>query len=286
MDMKGVLNDLKVNVSLAQLLDASPAVRAEAAKLMKLQVKEKGTKPAKRVRVSATQSAKPSRKQQLEPSSKPERIPIEASLFFAESVIEGLSEHGDIRKAKARYTLIDCGSEGNLVPRHVVEALKAKTESVHHACEMASGQVVHMTATVCLIVSIMGISKTIHATVVEGEPGYTILLGRHWMYEAGVEGNYRLGKYWIDKGNGERLEIPRSINLRHLGMGDADVKVSKVSVEELLSSSSEQEDIVVNYVDSPSAEEIDKELLEVIHEAIEDSDLSQEYEADSESSEN
>ena len=81
-----------------------------------------------------------------------------AKLFFTEAVMQGMSDTGKVRAGKVKYTLLDPGSEGNLVPRHVVQALRAKTIESNALCEMASGEKVKMGSMLHLTATVMNVS--------------------------------------------------------------------------------------------------------------------------------
>lgn len=122
-----------------------------------------------------------------------------------------MTTDNDLRASRAKRILIDSGSQGNLVLEHVVKALHARVVRKEIDFEMASGERARFSALVWLIVSIEGVQRVIAAVIVNGEPDYTLLLGRHWMSSVGLRGDYGDGTYTIRTDEGVRVPVYRSI---------------------------------------------------------------------------
>ena len=93
--------------------------------------------------------------------------------------MQAITQDNTIRARVAPYVLINGGSGGNLVPLHVLEALKSRIVEQKINCKMVDGGVVSFKGIAWLVVSVKGVSRVIAATVVDSVPGYSLLLGRH-----------------------------------------------------------------------------------------------------------
>ncbi|KAJ5993980.1 hypothetical protein N7451_009704 [Penicillium sp. IBT 35674x] len=63
---------------------------------------------------------------------------------------------------------------------------------------------------VWICVELHGTTRVVAALVVPGRTGYHILLGRHWMHDTGIRGDYKLGTYTILGDDGTRSKLPRA----------------------------------------------------------------------------
>lgn len=252
-------------------------------KLLRLQGKEKNRKPAKRMRVSTVQSKDKDQDQATESfaiiqGDDSTLKPIEVSLFFTETVIQDLTEGDTVHTAKVRFSLIDGGSQGNLIPQHVIKALKAKMNPAKTICEVASGEQVQFDNMAWLMVTVVRFTRVIPATVVEGNLGFTILLGCHWMHSMKVKGNYTMGTYHIPNEKGALINIPRSVNLQNPGRGGSDFKLTRVAVKPKEQKTSLNTSL--NFVNSKELLDLDSLIISILKETGEERE---EYEADSES---
>lgn len=57
---------------------------------------------------------------------------------------------------------------------------------------------------------VAGTLRTVAALVVDADPGYTILLGRHWMRSVKLQGDYYEGTYTLESDEGGRRQLEQS----------------------------------------------------------------------------
>lgn len=162
-----------MELSLAELLDVAPAARVEFAKLMRLNPRDKGQKAPKRVRVHHLEQ--PGQRNEVHDDCFQPRDPGSTELFYTTADVQALTTDNKLRAVTCKAVLVDGGSEGNLVARYVVSALKASIVPVDIRCRVATGHDFRLSAIVWLQLTIEGVSSIIAATVVDGDPGYSII---------------------------------------------------------------------------------------------------------------
>lgn len=223
--VQDILNDARVEVTFAQLLDAAPSIRAESARLLKLQ-----RDPTKVARPRTTTKTQITDRGKKRARVTPEAALLNASvtdlhddciqpdpkapvgLFFARTVLTAMSTDNKIRAARVDYSLLDGGAMMNLVPRHVVQSLRARTVKLIGGMPMetASGEKLSPQDCIWISVTLQGVTRVVAAIVVEGSPGYTILLSRHYLHQVEALGDYKAGTYSITNDKGGRIEVDRS----------------------------------------------------------------------------
>ncbi|KAH1596456.1 hypothetical protein KXX34_000428, partial [Aspergillus fumigatus] len=156
-----------------ELLDVAPAARVEFAKLMRLNPRDKGQKAPKRVRVHHLEQ--PGQRNEVHDDCFQPRDPGSTELFYTTADVQALTTDNKLRAVTCKAVLVDGGSEGNLVARYVVSALKASIVPVDIRCRVATGHDFRLSAIVWLQLTIEGVSSIIAATVVDGDPGYSII---------------------------------------------------------------------------------------------------------------
>ncbi|KAL3247644.1 hypothetical protein ABHI18_012339, partial [Aspergillus niger] len=307
-NFRKMLNELKVEVSLAQLFDLAPSARTETSKLMKVPRQPRKTGARSQPRVRRRDKGK---RPILEPHAPSKRVrianmipligqvsqgqdelgsdaefddcmqpkdPSASALFFATSIIQGMTGDNELRATKARFTLIDGGSTANLVPRHVVEKMRAKVVPISSTGEVASGEEVKFRALTWLMVSVAGANRIIGAFVVDGTPGFTLLLGRHWMHTVQLIGDYGKGTYSILQDNGQRAPLERSTRIQLVPPGPEEVEVSDVRLPTVLSD--DERRLIKKRFEEKGLKATKEEILEMVHDVLEEV-----YDADSDSSE-
>ncbi|KAJ5549739.1 hypothetical protein N7535_002322 [Penicillium sp. DV-2018c] len=220
--IKELLNSLEITMSLTQLIDISPQARTEISKLLELNPVEKTRKPAKRARTGQNQVLLVN---QVGEGSEPERNnerhddmmqPAEESstiLFFTCADVFAMAKDNVTTGAKLTKVLIDGGSTGNMIPRHVVDKLRCRTVPVSNiSMETADGSRVQMATLVWITVVLAGTTRVIAAIVVDGArpPSYSLLLGKHWMKNVDLIGNYGKEEYTIRNDDRQRVPVPRT----------------------------------------------------------------------------
>ena len=90
-------------------------------------------------------------------------------------------------------------------------------------CEMADGGVVSFKGIAWLVVLVEGVSRVIAATVVDSVPGYSLLLGRHWMGLVSLKGDYENNAYTIRTEARERVLVRKTLGPSERG-GGRDIK--------------------------------------------------------------
>lgn len=74
-----------------------------------------------------------------------------------------------------------------------------------------------MRAIMWILLSVSGANRIIAATVVPSNPGYSVLLGQHWMQSVSLHGDYRKGQYAITDDRRDIVAAPfsrfRSVSL-------------------------------------------------------------------------
>ncbi|KAH2013582.1 hypothetical protein KXV97_007366 [Aspergillus fumigatus] len=171
-DLEYLLLPVRV-VGCGQLLDVAPAARVEFAKLMRLNPRDKGQKAPKRVRVHHLEQ--PGQRNEVHDDCFQPRDPGSTELFYTTADVQALTTDNKLRAVTCKAVLVDGGSEGNLVARYVVSALKASIVPVDIRCRVATGHDFRLSAIVWLQLTIEGVSSIIAATVVDGDPGYSII---------------------------------------------------------------------------------------------------------------
>jgi hypothetical protein len=167
------MNGTRVELSLAELLDVAPAARVEFAKLMRLNPRDKGQKAPKRVRVHHLEQ--PGQRNEVHDDCFQPRDPGSTELSYTTADVQALTTDNKLRAVTCKAVLVDGASEGNLVARYVVSALKATIVPVDIRCRVATGHDFRLSAIVWLQLTIEGVSSIIAATVVDGDPGYSII---------------------------------------------------------------------------------------------------------------
>lgn len=76
--------------------------------------------------------------------------------------------------------------------------------------EVATGERSLMTKCAWLNVEVGEANRVIAVIVIPGKPSYELLLGRHWMADTGLLGNYRMGTYVIENDDGKLVPLPRA----------------------------------------------------------------------------
>lgn len=130
-------------------------------------------------------------------------------LFYTTADVQAMTTNNKLRAMTCKAVLVDRGSEGNLVARYIISALKARIIPVDIRCWVATGHDFWLSAIVWLQLTIEGVTQIIAAIVIDGDLGYSILLGRHWMLSVGLLGNYKYRMYTIEGSDGTK-EVTRT----------------------------------------------------------------------------
>ncbi|KAH3057053.1 hypothetical protein KXW16_004976 [Aspergillus fumigatus] len=282
LNLKNVMNGTRVELSLAELLDVAPAARVEFAKLMRLNPADKTKKAPKRVRIHHLEQ--PDQRNEVHDDCFQPRDPSSTELFYTTADVQAMTTDNKLRAVTCKAVLVDGGSEGNLVARYVVSALKARIVPVDIRCRVATGHDFRLSAIVWLQLTIEGVTRIIAATVVDGDPGYSILLGRHWMSSVGLLGNYKHGTYTIEGSDGTKevtrtqraavMEETKRAEVQSQVIGQVKIKNRKPIVPLRTSNHHPQ---ASDQDESSTDTEGEHELFRVIREAMEED----RYEADS-----
>lgn len=283
LNLKNVMNGTRVELSLAELLDVAPAARVEFAKLMRLNPADKTKKAPKRVRIYH-HLEQPDQRNEVHDDCFQPRDPSSTELFYTTADVQAMTTDNKLRAVTCKAVLVDGGSEGNLVARYVVSALKARIVPVDIRCRVATGHDFRLSAIVWLQLTIEGVTRIIAATVVDGDPGYSILLGRHWMSSVGLLGNYKHGTYTIEGSDGTKevtrtqraavMEETKRAEVQSQVIGQVKIKNRKPIVPLRTSNHHPQ---ASDQDESSTDTEGEHELFRVIREAMEED----RYEADS-----
>lgn len=128
-------------------------------------------------------------------------------LFFTRMIVQSMEKTEEIRQAELTGVLVDAGAQGNLVPAKVVQTLQCKRVPVKLNYKLADGQTSAFKALTWLMVSVAGTTRVICAMEVRGDdPGYTLLLGRHWMATVATLGNYKANTYTVEGNDKSRVQ--------------------------------------------------------------------------------
>jgi hypothetical protein len=305
-NVKELINNQIVNISLAQLLDVSPATRQELSKMLQTPKVDKGKKPSKRARMSpgganlvllqemAVRSAAANnvekREKRGEHTDHDDAIaplrPTAGDLFYTYGLMCAISKDDRIRITRCMRILIDGGSSANLVTRSAVEKLHARLSRLHSGTlEFANGSKESIADAVWLTVTVAGATRVVAAIIVDGSPAFELLLGRHWMYDTDVVGLYKDGTYSIMNDDGERQKMVRTEDYKPSSEDEMNQppvhptwvnSARKCEAPEvaIVSSDSDTDDDV-------DESDVDRELCDVLRDMSDD-----DYSADSESSGN
>ncbi|KAJ5679603.1 hypothetical protein N7462_007847 [Penicillium macrosclerotiorum] len=233
-NVKDLVNQVKVTLSFAQLCDVSPYVRERVVESLQPWEAEhgghssKGKEPMVTVPINAVGGAMmPTRILQRVASTdvhlpveekklKTENLDMRASrLFFAQAVILARCEDSKLRMSKLKSCLIDGGASANLISSKVVKTLGVSQIPVHNgAIEMADGSISHIHALVWVQVAVAGAHRVVMALVAPGDTNYHMILGRRWMQGVGMVGTYLDGRYSLINDDGIRTEVLRSRDVR------------------------------------------------------------------------
>lgn len=152
-------------------------------------------------------------------------------------------------------------------------------------CKVATGYELKLSAVVWLQVSVENVTRIIAATVVEGDPGYSILLGRHWMASVSMLSNYKDGTYSIKEDNSRLqkkvIRSQKDIVIKETKEAKVESRSTDCKAAHLHQPKLKSRRVV--YADTSGDTkkwdtEGDNELLRVIREGLDKDD----YEADSE----
>jgi hypothetical protein len=75
---------------------------------------------------------------------------------------------------------------------------------------VVTGHELKLTAVIWLQVNVEGVNWIIAAIIIDSDPGYSILLRRHWMASVGMRGNYKQGTYMIKGANRGLREVTKT----------------------------------------------------------------------------
>ncbi|KAJ5936798.1 hypothetical protein N7466_003248 [Penicillium verhagenii] len=75
--------------------------------------------------------------------------------------------------------------------------------------ETASGEKSPINRAVWICVEVAGTTRVVAALVTHGRPCYHLLLGRHWMADVKLVGDYQRGEYTLEDDCKERTSVPR-----------------------------------------------------------------------------
>ena len=96
--------------------------------------------------------------------------------------------------------------------------------------EMADGGSTVIKECAWLTVTLQGVTRVITAIVVDGDPGYTILLGQHFMYQISAMVDHDRGMYHMQDNNGVWMEIKRSTSPCQSAKAFGQLKLKRVAV--------------------------------------------------------
>ncbi|GLI74770.1 hypothetical protein PoHVEF18_003018 [Penicillium ochrochloron] len=328
-NIREYLNQAQTCMSLAQLCDISPAVRAEFAHQLQLRPEDKKRKPPKRHKKNKNREEDYPDRVQPEDTEMPEvnmvGIPSSSSSVHVFSVTSAENEHHDdaivplskdavelfytrvavavnctdnqFRVASLSRVLVDGGSSSNLVPKYLVDQLKIRTVPITGGqIEVADGHKSGISSLVWLQVTAgmesgsgRGVTRVVAAMVVDGEPSYQLLLGRHWMHTCDITGSYRLGTYTFVDDDGKtcpmlRTDAPQSAGAairrqQNLLSGPIHVQVDAARPVSL-NTSSYDEDTEDSDDEDVDEDDVDGDLCALIREAEEEQYLADESESE------
>lgn len=79
------------------------------------------------------------------------------------------------------------------MPQYLVAALQSRSIKLQGGVmEVATGERSIVPHAVWICVELQGKTRVVAALVVPGRTSYHILLGRHWMHDTGIRGDYKL----------------------------------------------------------------------------------------------
>lgn len=137
--------------------------------------------------------------------------PEAITLFHTSGVMQAMTRDNAICAAESDQFLIDGGCSGNIIPRPVVERMNARVTKVPPMRgELADGAPAVFDSIVWLMLEISGCTRAIAALVAEGQPHFTLLLGRHWMHSVDLIGQYRTSTYSLMADSGKRQDLVKS----------------------------------------------------------------------------
>lgn len=69
---------------------------------------------------------------------------LSLKVFYTTANVQAMTTDNELRAVKCKAVLVDRGSEGNLVARYVINALKARIVPVDIRCKVATGHALAM----------------------------------------------------------------------------------------------------------------------------------------------
>lgn len=115
------------------------------------------------------------------------------------------------RQFRVTEVLLDGTATVNCISSRTAEALSLP---LHNDTDMtitnANGREQQLYHSVLFHFTIDGIPSEVKAYVFKGIVPYSLLLGRPWLKQVGIKGDYARDTYTIDDGKGGRQELPSS----------------------------------------------------------------------------
>ncbi|KAI9748936.1 MAG: hypothetical protein M4579_007070 [Chaenotheca gracillima] len=193
-DLWATIRNCEVKMSLMNLMDVAPKMRAEMGKALSLQPKGPTTQtwtPGQTVRF-AEGSAVGTEQQEGSPP-----VDLWVPNFYTEGYVR--KNDSSNQTYVAARVLIDGGSTINLISDSAVTKMRLPklTAESPVTIHVANGHKERLADLCTFLLTVGGVEKNVLAYIVPGNPTYTILLGRGWMKEVHAIGDYATGQYFI-----------------------------------------------------------------------------------------
>ena len=202
-DYVKAIRDLRVDISIGQLMTVSPITRAAFAYgvIIPAAPKKKGKKG---VRLTA----------RVQDSQAATRVSISAPEALPEPTEEIHNFHtsGQVNGRTLQDVLIDGGSVVNLIPDRVARELRViYRQNSDLQIRMATGDIWPIHYYALFEVTIAGVTAQVRAYIIAKSTTYTLLLGRRWLKQVKAKGDYKMNTYEIEGNDGIRRMIPEGI---------------------------------------------------------------------------
>ena len=205
-DYVKAIRDLRVDISVGQLMMVSPITRAAFAygAIIPSAPKKKGKRGVRQAtRVQDSQLAT--------------KINVSVTGALQEPTEEVYNFHtvAQVNGRTLQNVLIDGGSVVNLIPDRVARELKLTYRQNNDLqIRTATGDIWPIHYYTLFEVTIAGVTAQVRAYIIAKSTTYTLLLGRRWMKQVKAKGDYKSNTYEIEGEDGIRRMIPEEVRTK------------------------------------------------------------------------